>query len=462
MTLEQDLIHAFAGADHQRNQAILIEYYGWADGRRHTLTEIGTRFGVTRERVRQVCAKLTKHLEDPATAPAPALDRALAMIDDLVPCSADRIEAELVAQGLTAIGMTIEAVAVGAKLLGRAVDFKVVKSETGRLVIRPEQYDDVLAAMDTAKKDVYFHGLATVQQIAEAVAAENKRKADSSLTRQTLMLMNGFCWLDEPTGWFHLASIQRHGLPKAIDKVLAVAGRVTVAQLCKALSRNRRLWREPPPAKVLSAFCRQMPGVRITDDWIISDPPRDWRKALTGVEAKLVEVLMAHGPLMERGAMEDLCVAEGMNRFSFHAFISWSPVIVQYGHSIYGLLGAEVSSQRVKKMLVERRANHVNHRVLDRHGQTEDGRVWLSYRLSKAASTYAVITVPAALKTVVQGSFQLLSSDGREIGTLATKDGRAWGLGAFLRQQGASIGDRIVLTLDLEKRTAAVSWEESA
>ena len=25
--------------------------------------------------------------------------------------------------------------------------------------------------------------------------------------------------------------------------------------------------------------------------------------------------------------MEDLCVADGMNRFSFHAFVSWSPVI---------------------------------------------------------------------------------------------------------------------------------------
>jgi len=39
--------------------------------------------------------------------------------------------------------------------------------------------------------------------------------------------------------------------------------------------------------------------------------------ALTGVEAKLVAMLKAHGPVMERGAMEDLCVAEGMNRFSF-------------------------------------------------------------------------------------------------------------------------------------------------
>ena len=86
--------------------------------------------------------------------------------------------------------------------------------------------------------------------------------------------------------------------------------------------------------------------------------------------------------------------------------------------------------------------------------------VWLRYRLSKAASTYAVITIPAALKKVVRGRFQFVDADGREIGTLATKDGRAWGLGAFLRKQGAQIGDHIVLTLDLKKRTAVVTWDE--
>jgi len=59
---------------------------------------------------------------------------------------------------------------------------------------------------------------------------------------------------------------------------------------------------------------------------------------------------------------------------------------------------------------------------------------------------------------VVDGRFKLLAPDGSTIGTLATKDGRAWGLGAFLRQCGARIDDQIILTLDLKQRTAAVSW----
>ena len=148
-----------------------------------------------------------------------------------------------------------------------------------------------------------------------------------------------------------------------------------------------------------------------------------------------------------------------MNRFSFHAFVSWSPVIVQLGHSVYGLVGGEVSAAQIDELLAGA-AQGAARRVLDSHGWTDSGKVWLSYRLSKAASTYAVITVPAALKKVVRGRFALLTPDGERIGTLATKDGRAWGLGRFSVSTGARIDDRILLTLDLTERTATVSWDE--
>jgi len=457
LTVEEELIQVFGSTPYERNREILIGYYGWADGRQHTLTEIGSRFGITRERIRQVCAKLTRKHRNISKVPAPAMDRVLALIERRLPCPAERIEAELAQERLTAIGMSLEGVATGAKLLDRRVSFSIVKIDGGRLAARPAQVDATLAIVDLARKETYFHGLSTAAGIGQMISERFPGCAGPELVTQTLQLVEGFSWLDEASGWFRLLPISKHGLPKAIDKILAVAGKVTVSQMREAMSRNRRLWKVPPPENVLLEFCRQTAGVRIEGDRIISDPPRDWTKSLTGVEAKLVAVLKRHGPVMERGTMEDLCVAGGMNRFSFHAFVSWSPVIVQLGHSVYGLLGAEVSQRQVDELMAVRRAKRLAHRVLDSHGRTEDGKVWLSYRLSKAASTYAVITVPAALKKVVRGRFSLLSPEGEKIGTLATKDGRAWGLGAFLRERGARIGDHIVLTLDLERRTATVS-----
>ena len=388
------------------------------------------------------------------------MERTLALVGELLPCSAARVESELVRQGLTAVGLSLESIVVCARLLGRIVRFRIIGlSSGGRLAIRPDQEKAVSAAVDAAKKGIYFHGLTTIDWIQRLIARHGGDLTDEKLIRAVVSELDGFCWLDQSAGWFRLQSVERHGLPKAIDKALAVAGAVTVTQLHQALLRNRRLWKEPPPEKVLIEFCRGMPGVRVDGDWIHADPPRDWTKSLTGVEAKLVHVLKQHGPVMERGEMEDLCVADGMNRFSFHAFVSWSPVIAQYGHSVYGLLGTEVSPGQVEELLVRRREAHANRRVLDNHGWTDDGRVWLRYRLSKAASTYAVITIPAALKKTVRGRFEFLDAEGRPVGTLATKDGRARGLGAFLRKHGARIGDYIVLTLNLADRTAVVTWD---
>lgn len=359
--------------------------------------------------------------------------------------------------GLTAVGLRLESVGAAAGLLGRAVPFALVRLDTGELAVRPQRVAAPPAAAELAKREIYYRGAATVGQIYQAVADKVAAPVDSPLVTETLRLLEGFRWLDQQTGWFRLLSTAKHGLPRAIDKALAVAGRITAADLRKAVSRNRRMWRALPPENVILEFCRQTPGVRVEGDLIIAERKRSWKTALTGVEAKLVGILKQHGPVMDRGALEDLCVAAGINRFSFHAFIASSPVIAQYGHSVYGLLGADVSDETVRSLVDRRRAQRAPTRVLQGHGRTADGRIWLNYRLSKAASTYAVVTVPAALKDVVSGKFQILSADGRHVGTLAAKDGRAWGLGAFLRHAGAGIDDHVLITLDLDKRTARIS-----
>ncbi|MGA2034380.1 MAG: sigma factor-like helix-turn-helix DNA-binding protein [Thermoguttaceae bacterium] len=465
LTLEEELIQVFTSGTNPRNAEILIGYYGWADGKQHTLTEVGNRFAITRERIRQICAKLTKRPKGLPPLLAPVMDRALAMVAGRLPGPAADIEAELRRRGWTSVGMPLENLITAARLLGRRAEFRVVEvaphqKDSPLLAVHSGQAHVVSAVVDAARKDAYFHGLAAVDEIQRALAVKFAGGVSADLVRQTLQLLEGFCWLEEKSGWFHIDGVSRHGLPKMIDKVLAVAGAVTVAELRTAMRRNRRLWKDPPPEDVLLAFCRHLPQVRTEGRRIISDPPRDWRTALTGVELKLVRMLKEHGPVMERGAMEDFCVTEGMNRFSFHAFVSWSPVIVQFGHSLYGLLGTEVPHRKIEALTEARRAGRTARRVLCGHGATEDGKLWLSYRLSKAASTYAVITVPAALKQEVRGRFVLLGPDGREIGTLATKDGRAWGLGAFLRQRGARAGDAILLTLDLTARTATVCWSQ--
>lgn len=458
-TLEAEMIEIFASGRHERNREIVIGYYGWGDGRSHTLAEIGARYGMTRERTRQICAKWVRR-SHPERILAPVLDRTLAFIQQRLPRSVPALEKELTEARLTAVGLGLVQIERAATLLARPVPFAVVRLPRGSLAVRPEQVALPAAATEWAKKEVYYHGLTTVERVADWLARKVGAPCDHALVREAVQWMDGFCWLDESAGWFRLRTIARHGLPKAIEKVLAVAPRIRLVELHSAVSRNRRLGNGPVPEPVLREFCRQMDGVRIEGDRAVAEAPRDWHEVLTGVEAELVAILQEHGPLMARGALEDLCVQSGMKRFSFHAFLACSPVIAQYGHSVYGLVGADVQPHAVDAMIAKQRAERVPTRVLDCHGQTDDGKVWLSYRLSKAASTYAVVTVPAALKEAVSGKFQLRTPEGRRVGTLAAKDGRAWGLGAYLRQNRAQTDDGVLMTLDLVRREAVISLQK--
>ena len=94
--------------------------------------------------------------------------------------------------------------------------------------------------------------------------------------------------------------------------------------------------------------------------------------------------------------------------------------------------------------------------MLQGFGTLADGRIYLSYHLSKAAISGGVTTVPAGLRERLQGSCKIRTADGVETGTLVARGGCAWGLGPALRSQRARPGDHMVLLVDLGQESAYV------
>ena len=118
------------------------------------------------------------------------MDRVLALITERMPCPAARIEAELVEKELTAIDMSVENIAVAHTL---ARPFRSLhdcqrpqrpangKKRRRRPADRPlDQAAAVMAAVDMVKKEIYFHGLTTVEQIHRAVVARCGNRASAT------------------------------------------------------------------------------------------------------------------------------------------------------------------------------------------------------------------------------------------------------------------------------------------
>ena len=460
LSLEEELIQIFSPVSSGRDRQVVAEYYGW-DGRGgHTLEELGRKYGLSRERIRQICVRAIKRNRGTRVF-CPILDRALAFIAQRLPCAVDNLAGQFKAAGFSHCGLPLETIQQAAGFLNRQPQFAIVAAGEGRLAVEPDCVNLPRTIIQVAKRDVLSYGATTVAEIASGVSSSVSRKVDHALILQTLQTLGDFQWLDRRRGWFQLDCLPQYGLPNMIEKILSVTGRIDVSRLRGAIARYRRTGRNVPPARVLLEFCRRMPGIRAEGTTVIADPPRDWRKVLAGVEAGMVRVLKEHGPVMERGAFEEHCIAGGMNRFSFNAIIMCSPVIQQYGRSVYGLLGAKVDRKTIAA-LAARKPGTTPAKVLRRFGRTKDGRVYLAYQLSKAAISGGVITVPAAMKEQVRGRFTIRTPDGQEAGTLVSKNGCAWGLGPVLRGHDAEPGDQLVILFDSATHEAVVHLGEEA
>ena len=71
-------------------------------------------------------------------------------------------------------------------------------------------------------------------------------------------------------------------------------------------------------------------------------------------------------------------------------------------------------------------------------------------------------SIPASMRETIEGEFKLKTEDGTEVGRLATKDGRGWGLAPFLRKSGGEPGDTILLTIDLQAKEVVINFCEQA
>jgi hypothetical protein len=429
-----------------RNRAIITSYLGWEAGKRFTLEQLGQEYGLTRERIRQICARFTKRLPAVTT---PVLDRCLAIAAAAGPSHAAEVESTLAAAGDLPTSMSLSDLLYIAEQFGRSTDFIVVESGTTRLVVPPDTDRLIPEILQAARRAVEHWGVATIEEAAAKVAPSVKPE----LVAQILASSAGFAWLDETGGWFWLTT-RRNRLLNHVRKALAVAAQgLAVAALRDAVRRHYRWQGVAPPRRVLLEVCRHAAGLEVEGDVVRAKPSLDTASELSLSEQTLVGILLQHGGVMARLEFQDACVAAGMNRSTFMVYLDYSPVLVKYARGVYGLVGHNPPPGVVTSLAPKAQPGR---RLLD-VGWLSDGRPWCAYRLGRNTLESGVVGVPSGLKAIFAGEFRLAADDGTPMGTLVARNSSAWGLGPFFRRRGGEEGDCLLLVLDVASRKAVVA-----
>jgi hypothetical protein len=455
LRLEDELGELLSFEPRPRNRELAVAYLGWDGKGAHTLEEVGLQYGVTRARVGQIVQRLVETLK--AKRPfLPVLDRTLQAIAEEIPCPVERLESTLAERNLCRAPFRLDVVISAAEITGRSCPFIIEDADGMPFALPRDQEGIVKIVLQLTRKSISHWGAATIEDIAAQVSESLHRKISAEFVKTVLSTQPGFSWLDEPSGWFWLKSITRNPLLNQIQKVISVAPRIHVSELRAGVSRPHRREGFAPPQRVLIALCAQAEGYAVEGSSVLANTPLDYREVLSDTESIIVDVLHEHGPVIQRPKLEQLCLGKGLHRDAFYIHLSYSPVVARYAPGVYGLRGAQIPPGLAESMVESRRKT----RVLADYGWLPDGRIIISYKLSKGTLANGIVSIPAGMKPYLQGEFGLLISDGQSAGRLVVKDSQAWGLGPFFRRRGGESGDLFQIVFDMRQMVASVSLRE--
>jgi hypothetical protein len=445
ITLENELWDVTRELGDERDRRIIVRRVGWDGKPPKTLESVGQRYGITRERVRQICTRVDGVQRHEVFLPV--LDRVIDVVAAGAPSAADGLEKELVRKGLTESVFDLSSLHDIAQGFGRKPRFAVETVHGRRVVVPPTSGNLLDQLCETASSRVCHWGVANVEDLAAAT------KTTSAVVRKILPFVPKFKWLDESSGWFWIADVPRNSLLTPMRKILAVSPTIDVGELRAGVGRPHRRKGFAPPRRVLLEVCRQLPWCKVDGSIITVTRNQTPDEVLSDSERIIFKTLKEYGPVLQRSEFEKLCLAAGVNRNSFPIFLSYCPIITKYASGVYGLRGAAVPPGVVERLIPRRPRKS---KLLLDYGWTKDRKIELLYHVSKGMVSNGIVSVPAALKSFLQGRFELMTADGASVGALVVRKQTGWGLGPFFRRRGGEPDDFLSITFDPSEKVAVI------
>lgn len=325
----------------QRDLDVTADRLGWRRGCTATLREVGARYGITRERVRQLVDRTTTTMDG---AYLPQVEQAAALLAGCAPMTGADAALLLADEGFNGEPLDPWSVLSLAEATGYGAAFRVDDSSGTRLVL-PIGPVDARTVLRAARRATGRAGVARLCQVPTAVTGRNP--AALPLPVVTLVLRNapGVAFLDDEWFWLPGTPPDRNYLRTTTRRMLSVAGRLDLATIRHGLARyQRQPLHHVAPVPVLAAFYRDHPDFVLRGDVVESAAPLDLRRALSPGEQALVQALReAPGGLLSRSALQQAVAGRGVNADAFAALVATTPVLGHRGHDAWCLRGGSTA-----------------------------------------------------------------------------------------------------------------------
>lgn len=360
---------------------IFVMRFTGATSAGRTLEEVGQHFGLTRERVRQICQQMIDNLVE-CDLYLPALERVLSAAKRLAPASVLEINEQL--EPHFGVDCGIQSALEFAKQLGREIPELDVESGhrwLGRERVRyrniamgsgSEQLSTMV--MDAVLPQVRTMGCTTVQRVAGTIALTHQLAPSLEDLVAMLKGIEGFRWVGAPTdsgAWFTVGSGGVSSMfARRVEKLLASAtDPVSVDHIANCVSGDDQWsYRDAsdsdmsiPPTIVLSSVVRGWDWIECLQHTRFRAKPGTCDLSVLAESERIAyDTVLANGGVATSSDF-NIAMREklGLSRMRIAQILSSTPILLRLEQSIYCLRARRIDGlalEEARKRMSQQRS----------------------------------------------------------------------------------------------------------
>lgn len=459
LTVEEEALALRDAKSGSRKAAMIRAYFGFSSLGARTLADVGRIHGLTRERVRQICAP--PGLRAVASSSfTPSVSHVAQCISEEAPVLSATLESKLQRTGLVEPHTRVGDIIRYAKATGLEVGAREIELDGVRLVLRESMESDVRDIVSRTKRLISVHGATTPMRVSEDAQRARQSGPAPKEVESLVNLLPSFRIIDRDPAWIISTAPPNDRLLIKIARILSVGGKLTVRDTRNALRRDYRHGALVPPSRVLHEVLLGIPGIRLVDGRLVMDARLRGRADLgRSSEAVMVEMLRDAGGVSERRQLLEMAKIKGISEPRFWQIVNYSPFLQRLYRGVYGLVGVTPPPGLVEEMHASRKA--VKGGTIDR-GWTDDGRLWVGYRISTSTIETGIVGIPASIRPTLGDEYSIAQKTTETERKLKLGDAQAWGFRPTILDAGAEPGDVMVFVFDLKMRNVQIRFGDES
>ncbi len=440
--------------------AALSRRLGWSGHPPITLQEAGNRANVTRERIRQIEARIKRELRVHVPHPVKRLVAALPQRNpELWSIVSHRLVYEKITQdpwSISAIKFLLEQAGYDEWLFRESRPDSIV----GRY--RDPYLIHMPAIVNLAMRICRSCGAASLSHISEELQTSLSDPPDRPIPlfvlRKMLSCIEDIKFLDNDYIWVPVTSTKRVRVQNVARKMLSVNRPLNLEDIKVGLTRKFSFRNKTgsstyegivPPVEILRKLFNSYKEFSVSSEDLVDfvgdlSPETE----LTKPELGIYEAFQHYRHrALNRQRIKEFVGSRSINMSSFEVEMTYSPIVTKLRQNVWSLVGTNLTQKDIDRVQHRNQRRKFQRRLID-YGFRPNGDLALVFKLPSFVHNF-VASVPSEMGGVKQ-EMVIKTQSGV---TLRCKNGAMFGFGKFLSRTEWKEGDFLVLDVNLENHT---------